>query len=146
MIMMPAVVDHVGIDEDREEVEDRLVNESPARLCELGIPLGLIDPMMEEAFFGRRPYRIEDFASGIEHDVLFFGTFLELDVVEYAMSVAIDALDALDVIDIVFENDCGADFAGKLFKGGVVLSFDPISFGIEVSAVFDTSCFKASLP
>ena len=32
MIMMPAVVDHVGIDKDREDVEEGLVNESPAGL------------------------------------------------------------------------------------------------------------------
>ena len=102
--------------------------------------------MLEEAFFGRGPYRIEDLAPGIEHDVLFFGTSLELDVVKDAMSVAVDALDSLDIVGIVFENDCGADFAGKFLKGGVVLCLDPISLGIEISTEFDASCFKARFP
>lgn len=146
MIMMPPVVDHVGIDEDGEKVEEGFVDEGPARLGEFGVALGLIDPMLEEAFFGRGSYGIEDFAPGIEHDVLFLGPIFEFDIVEDSVGVAIDALDSADVVLVVFEDDGGADFGGKFLESGVVLGLDPISFGIEVGAEFGSVDFKVGLP
>lgn len=48
MIVMPPVIDHVGIEEDREEVEEDFVEKKVSTAGEWGVMRALIGPVLEK--------------------------------------------------------------------------------------------------